>query len=183
MLRVCLLVASLSALAQAQTPALGPCPKVTTQSTLDLKSYLGTWYEIYAFPTTFEGGRCTRAQYTQKDNGHVNILNRSITNNKTIMATGDAFCPDPKNAPAKFLVQFAKGAPYSHYWVVDTDYKTYSLIYSCEDVAVAHIEFAWILGRNMTLADDTVKRLQAELGKFKVDVSKFTLTDQKDCPP
>ena len=56
--------------------------------------YLGDWYEIYAFPTTFEKGGCTRARYTKKDNGHINILNRSIQNNNTITAVGDAFQPN-----------------------------------------------------------------------------------------
>nr|KAG5696785.1 hypothetical protein BaRGS_012808 [Batillaria attramentaria] len=86
--------------------------------------YLGDWYEMYVFPTHFEKGSCTRAHYTVKDDGHIEVFNRGIEN----------------------------GTPYGNYWVIDTDYDSYTLIYSCESIlGVAHIEFAWIMSRHMTI--------------------------------
>jgi len=174
---------SLTPTCWSQVPSFGGCPDVNTQATLDVDKYLGDWYEIYAFPTTFEKGGCTRARYTKKDNGHINILNRSIQNNNTITAVGDAFQPNSSD-PAKLLVQFAKGAPYAHYWVVHTDYTSFSLIFSCEAIAkVAHVEYAWILARNMTLDEKVSTSLMDELEAFKVDVTNFKKSDQKGCPP
>lgn len=177
-----LIVLALAAFAHAQSPSFGPCPTVKTQDTLDLEKYLGTWYEIYSFPTTFEKGTCTRAKYTKKPDGHIQVYNRGIDNGKEVAAYGDAYRPDDKEQ-GKLLVRFAEGTPYGNYWVVHTDYN-YTLIYSCSSiVGVAHIEFAWILARNMTLPQETTKSLMSELASYQVDVSKFVATNQTACPP
>jgi len=178
------LLTALVAAAAAQTPSLGACPKAVTQTTFDLEKYLGTWYEIYSFPTTFEKGNCARAEYKKLPNGHIQITNRGIeAGNKTITAIGDAYQPNITD-PAKFLIRFASGAPYGNYWVITTDYTDHALIYSCDVIAkVVHIEFAWILARNMTLPEATTKKLFDELASFKVDVSKFKATVQTGCPP
>ena len=69
------------------------------------------------------------------------------------------------------------------YWVLDTDYDNYTLIYSCESIlGVAHIEFAWILARNMTVDQSLTDRLMAELKGYGVDVTKFHKSDQEGCP-
>ena len=56
--------------------------------------YLGTWYEIFVFPTTFEKGSCTRAVYTRKDDGHISVYNRGIDNGTEVKVIGDAYRPD-----------------------------------------------------------------------------------------
>lgn len=67
--------------------------------------------------------------------------------------------------------------------MIDTDYDTYTLIYSCESIlGVAHIEFAWILARDMHLNKTITDRLMVELGGYGVDTTKFHKTDQEGCP-
>ncbi|KAJ8303426.1 hypothetical protein KUTeg_019822 [Tegillarca granosa] len=48
---------------------------------------------------------------------------------------------------AAFCVVTVSVAPYAPYWILDTDYQTYSLVYSCENIVVGKLEFAWILSR------------------------------------
>lgn len=43
--------------------------------------------------------------------------------------------------------------PVGAYWILDTDYTNYSIVYSCEDFLFGAIklEFAWILSREKHL--------------------------------
>ena len=82
-----------------------------------------------------------------------------------------------------FILYFCPGTPYGKYNVIDTDYDTYTLIYSCESIlGVAHIEFAWILAREMHINQTLTDKLLNELQGYGVDVSKFVKTDQEGCP-
>merc|ERR1711910_175951 len=160
----------------------GGCPTVPTQATVDVEKYMGTWIEVYAFPTQFEKGKCTRATYTLKDDGHIKVYNRGVLHDGTVDdITGDAYRPHA-DEQGKLLVRFAAGTPYGSYWVIDTDYTGTSLVYSCTSLGVAHYEQAWILARNSTIDDVTKDKLMAELAGYGVDVSYFKKTDQTDCP-
>merc|ERR1711936_1529751 len=108
----------------------GGCPTVPTQATVDVEKYMGTWIEVYAFPTQFEKGKCTRATYTLKDDGHIKVYNRGVLDDGTVDdITGDAYRPHA-DEQGKLLVRFAAGT---------------SLVYSCTSLGVAHYEQAWIL--------------------------------------
>lgn len=69
-------------------------------------------------------------------------------------------------------------APPAPYWVLATDYDNYSLVYSCTDLLVTHAEFAWILSRQPTLAQETVEELRSALSSVGVDVDKLLITNQ-----
>lgn len=167
----------------AQLPSWGKCPKVKTQETFDINKYLGYWYEIEVFPTFFEKGKCTRARYSLKPDGHIEVYNRGIENGKDNDITGDAFRPDAAHQ-GQLKVRFSESQPYGDYWVVHTDYDHYTLVYSCGNLAgLFHIEMAWILARNSTLDAETTNQLREELASYGVDVSKFKVSDQSGCPP
>ncbi|XP_025099622.1 apolipoprotein D-like [Pomacea canaliculata] len=178
-----IIFACLLAVTAAQVTGFGACPPVVSQSKLNASQYLGDWYEIFVFPNTFEAGKCIRARYSLKDNGRIRVFNRQIENGVEKQAIGEAFISDPSK-PAQLSVRFTESSPYAPYWVVDTDYKTYSLIYSCQSIlGLARFEFAWILSRNMTLRASIADGLKGKLTAFGVDVRHFVQTDQSGCPP
>ena len=74
-------------------------------------------------------------------------------------------------------------APYGNYWILDTDYKTYTLIYSCTGVlSITHLELAWILTREKTLDPEIKDMLYKKLSDFGVKTSNFRASDQSKCP-
>lgn len=77
-----------------------------TVSYVDLKSYLGTWYEIAAFPQSFERG-CThtKANYSVNTDGSIRVENSCIKNGKLKTTVGKALITDRKTN-AKLSVQF-----------------------------------------------------------------------------
>ncbi|KAJ8302494.1 LOW QUALITY PROTEIN: hypothetical protein KUTeg_018890 [Tegillarca granosa] len=90
-------------------------------------------------------------------------------NNQLKEAIGEGFIPD-ENQPV---------SPYADYWILKTDYDSYSLVYSCTNV----ISVKWnLLGRNRTLDQSVFKMLYQEIASYDVDTSKFTVENQSNCP-
>ncbi|CAG2222685.1 APOD [Mytilus edulis] len=173
-------------------------------------NYLGDWYEIYKFKADFENGQsCIHANYQKKANGHIQVYNRGQTQDgKITTAIGDGYNPDP-NEPAKLAIKFFQNkllqlnfaldylssdhclillfsiitvAPYGKYWVLDTDYTSYSLVYSCTDLfSVTHVEFAWILSRQRTLDAAISSRLFNIMKSYNIETSNFSSENQTDC--
>ncbi|XP_076447038.1 apolipoprotein D-like [Babylonia areolata] len=183
-LAVALTVCGYVSLASSQVIGFGPCPnKLQAQSSLNVTKYLGQWLEIYAFPASFESGqRCVTANYTLKGNGHIMVNNQGYKDGEYLNAVGDAYCPNASK-PAELIVRFSDGAPQASYWVIETDYENYSLVFSCRPVLNAgHEEFAWILSRWPQLDPPTVSHLQGLLKAAGVNVGHFREMDQSECP-
>jgi apolipoprotein D and lipocalin family protein len=100
------------------------------------------------------------------------------------MAIGKAV-PDPSE-PSKLNVTFEYGPIkiYANYWVIETDYNTYSLVYSCNNLPNGEInEIAWVLSRAQTLDPGIFADLLARLVISGVDptlIEKFEEVIQ-DC--
>ncbi|MBS1902594.1 MAG: lipocalin family protein [Bacteroidetes bacterium] len=155
----------------ATTPAL---PVVAS---LDLKRYLGTWYEIAKLPNRFESGlTCVTANYELKENGDIKVTNAGYKvdePNVRKSATGTAWVVDPAE-PAKLKVRFFwpfAGA----YWVIalDPDYK-YAM------VGEPARDYLWILAREKTLPKETISTLLSKAQSLGFDSSKVEMMPQ-DC--
>ncbi|XP_053401113.1 apolipoprotein D-like [Mercenaria mercenaria] len=168
----------------AQVPEKGKCPDVEVQKDFDPTKYFGKWYEIAKFYTSFETGqKCNTATYTPKVNGHFTVYNTGLdSSDKEVNATGDAYSPD-ENEKAKIKVQFSEKSPYADYWVLDTDYETYTLIYSCINILdVTHLDFSWILSRKPTLDPEIKARLFQKVESYGIKSKNYKDDDQLSCP-
>ena len=82
--------------ATTTTKRLG-LPPLRTVGQVEIARYLGTWYEIAAFPQRFQRG-CThsRATYSMRDDGDIAVLNQCRKSGKASAVTGRARVVDPK---------------------------------------------------------------------------------------
>ncbi|XP_022286099.2 apolipoprotein D-like [Crassostrea virginica] len=178
------IAASVLALSQAQVFGGLGCPTTTTKANFNLTRYLGTWYEVYKFKANFENNqKCIQANYQLKPDGHIRVNNTgvSLSDGTPSTAIGDIYIPDMTDA-SKLKVKFAAAAPYGNYWVLDTDYDTYTLIYSCTNIlGISHFEFGWILARTRTLPDETIQKLFGIMQGFHINTHHFLKTDQSGC--
>ncbi|XP_052817966.1 apolipoprotein D-like [Mya arenaria] len=182
MISVAVCVSLMVAACSAQVPTFGKCPAVDVVQDLNVTRYLGQWYEIQKFFFFIEGSeKCITADYSLKSDGHIRVLNTGIAKDGSKdVATGDAEAMDP-NVPAKLSVTF-NGSPRVPYWIVDTDYDTYSLVWSCTDIGgLLQADFAWILSRNNTLDNAIIEKLQNKLATFNINTKSFRQTDQSNC--
>jgi apolipoprotein D and lipocalin family protein len=138
-------------------------PPLQTVPKVDLQRYLGTWYELAAFPQSFQRG-CTgtTASYALREDGQLEVLNRcrlGTLDGQEKVATGRARVVD-EQTNAKLEVSFFRPF-WGDYWVIqlDPDYRY---------VVVGHPsrDYLWILSRTPTidqaLYDSIVAKLEAE---------------------
>ncbi|KAK7944716.1 hypothetical protein WMY93_000444 [Mugilogobius chulae] len=169
--------------AQAQVIMPGRCPQPAVQKDFDAARYLGTWFDITKLPMSFQKGQCSTATYTLQSPGVVGVFNRELLADGTINTiTGTATAEDPSE-PAKLSVSFFENSPPAPYWVLDTDYESYTLVYSCTDLGILHADFAWIMSREPTMSPYTLARLVAKLTAIGVRVDKLvpTVQDEEYC--
>ncbi|KAK7291972.1 hypothetical protein RIF29_07558 [Crotalaria pallida] len=155
---------------------------------LDLKRYMGRWYEIASFPSRFQpsDGRDTRATYTlnNPDDGTVRVLNETWSGGRRSFIEGTAYKADPNSDEAKLKVKFYI-PPFlpiipvvGDYWVlfIDEDYQ-YALI------GQPSRKYLWILSRKSHLDEETYNDLVQKARDEGYDVSKLHKTPQSDTPP
>ncbi|XP_045478258.1 uncharacterized protein LOC123683308 [Harmonia axyridis] len=168
---------------QAQVPVLAKCPEVSVQENFDLNKYLGTWYEEEKYFAIFEvDARCVAAEYSLNENGTVKVLNTQIDKltGKKSSIEGSAKAAS-SSGEGKFAVNFpGRGfqadAPY---WVLETDYENYSVVWSCVDITPPiSARFAWILTRERNPSQDVVNKAQAVLDRLNISRKEMIKTDQ-----
>ena len=146
-------------------------------STVDLKRYMGMWYEIARLPNYFERKlKCTSANYTLRDDGRITVLNKGyyLTDpQKSTSARGVAWIPD-RNSPAKLKVQFFW--PFSgDYWIMELD-KEYRYVL----VGDPSHKYLWILAREKKLDEQTYNMLLSKAVEKGYDVKSIIRVEQ-DC--
>jgi apolipoprotein D and lipocalin family protein len=148
--------------AKTTTGRLG-LPELRTVSRVDLRQYVGTWYDIASFPQRFQRGcTATTATYTIRGDGEIDVLNRcrkGSLDGKEVSAQGRARVID-QSTNAKLKVSFFRPF-WGDYWIID-------LGANYEYAVVGHPsrDYLWILSRKPTM-DSTVyegilDRLQAQ---------------------
>lgn len=151
---------------------------VSTVKTLDLKRYMGKWYEIARFDHRFERGLvgCT-AEYTLLPDGKIKVVNSGFKVNlkgEFKEAIGKAKLPNPLE-PGKLKVSFFLWF-YGDYYVLELDEKEYGyvLIGSSSD------KYLWILSRTPQLPQETVDMLLEKAKQRGYDTSKLIWVKQPE---
>lgn len=111
------------------TYSFGGCQSPNTKSSFDADQYLGSWYEAARdSKIIFQYGDCTQARYDWKSSTVLRVRN-TLVNPKTGNINGvdgSATCKDNGMCKVGFFL-FRNG----DYRVVDTDYTSYAVVYSC----------------------------------------------------
>lgn len=153
-----------------------------TVSSVDLKQYSGTWYEIARYPNKFQD-QCvgnTTATYTIKKENKIEVLNQCVKENGTVdKAKGEARIID-KNTNAKLEVRFAPkflsfiSAVWGDYWIIDLDEN-----YKYAAIGDPKREYFWILSREPQLDDMTYQNILRRAETKGFNPAKVIKTPQK----
>ncbi|XP_070842239.1 apolipoprotein D-like [Chaetodon trifascialis] len=171
-----------AAAADAQSIHRGNCPRPSVQEDFNITKYMGTWYEVEKLPAMFERGTCNQAMYSLLPDGTVSVRNSELLSNRKMNSVEGVAKVKNSSQPAILGVSFFKGVSDGPYWVLSTDYLSYSLVYSCSDYfGLFHIDFAWILARTRALPEDLINQLHDKLSAAGVDVNLLTVSNQTGC--
>ena len=142
----------------------------STVASVDIDRYLGSWYEIARFDHSFERGlEQTKAQYTLRPDGKIDVLNSGYKNGMYSEAHGKA---KATSVPGLLRVSFF-GPFYGDYRILllDSDYR-YVLVGSNKS------KFLWILSRTPQLPEGAREELLLEIAKRGYDADKLIWVKQ-----
>jgi len=140
---------------------------------VELKKYLGKWYEIAHLPFRFEDG-CTdiTATYSLSEDGNVSVLNECLRDGKLKQAKGKAKVVD-KDTGAKLKVTFFWPF-YGDYWIIDLGKD-----YDYAVVGTPNRKYLWILNRTPQMDDKLYSQLIESVKSKGFDVSRLIKTSHK----
>jgi apolipoprotein D and lipocalin family protein len=149
----------------------GPAPApLEVVPKVDLGRYIGTWYEIASFPQRFQKG-CTdsKAVYSLRDDGTVEVLNSCSRNGKTDTAKGKAWVVDTATN-AKLKVSFFW--PFrGDYWIIELGKE-----YEYAVVSAPSMKYLWILSREPRMDEARYGGIVERLRSRGFDVAKLQRT-------
>ncbi len=150
-------------------------------SSVDLRKYAGTWYEIARLPNSFQNdcaGDVT-ATYVIDDDG-IEVTNRCRSNTGEIKeATGRARVASAEGPNTKLKVRFAPAwlsfLPFvwGDYWIIDL-----ASDYSYAVVGEPSRRYFWILSRKPRLSEIILKGILDRAQLEGYDLSKLLMTNQ-----
>jgi apolipoprotein D and lipocalin family protein len=145
-----------------------------TVTSVDLKRYVGKWYEIASLPAPFqEGCFCTTAEYSlEKD--HVKVVNRcrrGSPQGEVDEALGKAWPVEGSNN-SRLKVSF--------FWPFKGDYWIIGLDQDYQWAMVGHPQkkYLWILSRSPNMPMELYQSLVSKAKSMGYDVARLKLMNQ-----
>ncbi|KFM62833.1 Apolipoprotein D, partial [Stegodyphus mimosarum] len=161
----------------------GTCPAPKTQSGFDLDKFMGTWYELEATPGKDSLTKCSTYVLEKKEKRKAALLHKYISPVTGKVKSSFSEISTPKSSePAQLLVSPLKGTIMSrkwNLWVIDTDYETYAITYTCHQVLLNFYEEARILSRTKTLDDKKKMDIYAIMNKNNLPQKSLIEIDQQ----
>jgi apolipoprotein D and lipocalin family protein len=148
-------------------------------SKVDLKKYIGLWYEIAKIPNRFQKDciRNTTAEYIMRDDGKIKVINTCFqADGSKNSVIGVAKIVD-NITNAKLEVSFVKilGIQlfWGDYWIIGIgDNYDFALVGS------PNRKYGWILSRTKQLPQEKLSRITELLKSNGYDIKNFEFTEQ-----
>ncbi|CAG9565650.1 unnamed protein product [Danaus chrysippus] len=130
--------------------------------------YLGRWLLIESYPTVNQLGECNDANYTLNSDGTVDVYNTEVLNQTLLTINGTAVVAS-NDGSAKLNVYFPTTTEPAPYWVLDTDYTSFALVYSCRNSGNnSRTVTTFKLSRNNTLSPAAIARIDQKISQIDV---------------
>ncbi|KAG8311386.1 hypothetical protein J6590_044533 [Homalodisca vitripennis] len=172
------------------------CPdSVRVQEDFSLHDYMGTWYGQASTENAIElAGRCNQDTFTyDHDKNEVHMTSQGITSpelKELTMFEITAVETDPNKKEGIFNVTI-NVPPYGEvivpYWVLETDYNTYSIVYSCVNFYGFHqLRNINLFTRNQDIQDSSemhrlFNRVEAVMAANNIHLPPLVSADQTNC--
>lgn len=127
---------------------------------VDLKKYIGLWYEVAKIPNRFQS-HCvkeTTAKYNLKENGEIEVINSCIDDKGNIDKTEGIARIVDKKSNAKLEVSFFSilgwRPIWGDYWIIGLDEN-----YQWAIVGTPSRKYGWILARTPKIPQETLNKI------------------------
>lgn len=127
---------------------------------VDLKKYVGLWYEVAKIPNRFQSQcvRETTAKYTLKENGEIEVINSCIDEKGKLDKTEGIARVVDKKSNAKLEVSFFSilgwRPIWGDYWIIGLDEN-----YQWAIVGTPSRKYGWVLARKPQIDKDIFEKI------------------------
>ena len=175
-----IIISLLIFLPQTLFPQEKSLPELVTVVKVDLKKYVGLWYEVAKIPNSFQD-QCiygTTAEYKIDEDGDIIVTNSCYDEeDKLDTAEGLAKVVN-KNTNAKLEVSFVSFLGirpfWGDYWIIGLDEN-----YQWAVVGTPSRKYGWILSRTPSLPDSTMENIFEILKSQHYNPVDFEMSKQK----
>uniref|UniRef100_A0A0P6G530 Apolipoprotein D n=1 Tax=Daphnia magna TaxID=35525 RepID=A0A0P6G530_9CRUS len=167
---------------KSQILTIGSCPNPSVVSEFEVDQYLGKWYYNRNYFSIFKTGLdCTTVEYTMNEDEITIKIEGFLINNKKKKTTfGKARVVTSGKLTVTFIPNaLTQGA--ENYWILDTDYTSYAVVWNCFPHGLMYSSTAWILTRERNPSSATIDLALAAFEKNDIDQTKLKLVNQQDC--
>ncbi|KAK9869267.1 hypothetical protein WA026_003020 [Henosepilachna vigintioctopunctata] len=174
---------------QAQVLIVGKCPEIKeVQKNFDANKFVGTWYLVESYFAVFEiGKKCIEPVFSLNGNGTLLLRNRLVGKHSQKSTYFEGYSTTTgESGEAKFLFHFTSPpkltGPTWPYWVLETDYDSYAVVWSCLQTPKVNNQLAWVLTRDRKPSQETLDKAHAVFDKNDLDKKHLFKTEQTNCP-
>lgn len=153
-------------------------PPITVKY-VDLKKYVGLWYEVAKIPNSFQD-QCiknTTAKYTLTEDGEIRVTNSCIDEDGEVDDASGIVRVVDKKSNAKLEVSFVSflgWRPFwGDYWIIGLDEN-----YQWAIVGTPNRKYGWVLSRTPNLDNTTMDNIFGIIKDQGYDPKKFEISKQ-----
>lgn len=153
-------------------------PPITVKY-VDLKKYVGLWYELAKIPNSFQD-QCvknTTAKYTLTEDGEISVTNCCIDKDGELDAADGVVRVVDKKTNAKLEVSFVSflgWRPFwGDYWIIGLDEN-----YQWAIIGTPNRKYGWVLSRSQKLDETTMDNIFKIIKEQGYDPKKFEISKQ-----
>ncbi|XP_071544071.1 crustacyanin-A2 subunit-like [Panulirus ornatus] len=161
----------------------GRCADLPIQGGFDMREYAGRWYQTHAIPNPYEPGTsCLHAYFDYRPTlPGFNVTSVGLGDKKDYLRLEFDVYP-VSEYPAAHMLLDAPSMIAASFEVVETDYKTYSCVYSCNSLGDYKADFGFVFTRSLAHAGPAAERCAEVFNKNGVEFSRFEpVPHPKDC--
>nr|XP_023029793.1 apolipoprotein D-like [Leptinotarsa decemlineata] len=170
---------------------LGPCPKVKSMDKLNLTKFSGHWHEIERTFYLMELIRsCVTVDISELSKDRLGIVVNTKSTWTGTFSISEGVASPTRRDPNIFQYKVSSSFPRivnrylpgaGFYQVLDTDYDTYAVVYSCSNWQVVHSDLIWIWGRKREIDVELRSELYRKLNNMQLDPERLVLSKTTNC--
>ncbi|XP_071551818.1 LOW QUALITY PROTEIN: crustacyanin-A2 subunit-like [Panulirus ornatus] len=157
----------------------GKCAAVQLQDNFDLRRYAGRWYHTHMIENPYQAvSRCIHSTYEYSDTDYgFKVTTGGFNSNNEYLSLDLKIYPT-KEFPAAHMLLDAPSVFAAPYEVIETDYDTYSCVYSCISTGNFKSEFGFVFSRTAQTSGPALQKCASVFQKNGVEFSKFVPVSQ-----
>ncbi|KAK9873351.1 hypothetical protein WA026_022156 [Henosepilachna vigintioctopunctata] len=169
----------------------GKCPKQEHLKNFNISRFAGRWFEIertfYLIEVMYS---CVTIEMESLSNIKLNISVVSRSRWSDGITVSEGYAIQTRRDPSTFVYKVNTKLPRliskylpgaGLYQIIDTDYDSYAVLWSCSDYIIFYTDMLWIWGRQKELNVTTRANIYNILEQNELDPERLTIPQDGNC--